>query len=148
MGTEIETEHLFFKDSIFITQKKSVEEIFKEISTQLVAKKLVKDNFFENLLIREKNFPTGLDLSVIDSSLPNIAIPHTEGEFVNTRRVVPIKLMYPVTFNNMIDPTKQVEVNFLFMILNNDPVGQANVLSEIMGFLSSTIPVKKVFSIF
>ena len=40
----------------------------------------------------------------------------------------------------MIDPTKQVEVNFLFMILNNDPVGQANVLSEIMGFLSKVKP--------
>ena len=47
----------------------------------------------------------------------------------------------------MIEPDKSLEVKFLFMILNNDPEGQANVLAQIMGFLSTT-PVKDLVRLF
>lgn len=87
---------------------------------------------------REQNFPTGIDLSVVDPELPNVAIPHTEGEFVNIRRVIPIKLLKPIKFFNMIQPDQELEVKFMFMILNNDPDGQANILAQIMNFLTAT----------
>lgn len=136
------TETLISKDSIFISEEKNSTDIFKDISKQLFEKGLVKEAFFENIVQREKEYPTGMDLSVIDKDLPNIAIPHTESGFVNTRRIVPIKLTNEVEFNNMINPTETIKVKFLFMILNNDPEGQANILSEIMGFISSSDPSK------
>ena len=46
---------------------------------------------------------------------PNIAIPHTESEFVKTCRIVPVKLNHPITFHNMIAPDASFEVRFLFM---------------------------------
>ena len=79
-----------------------------------------------------------MDLSVVGSQYPNVAIPHTEANFVYKRRIVPVKLAHPVEFHNMINPTQTMTVRFLFMILNNDPEGQANVLAEIMEFLTHT----------
>lgn len=129
---------LFLPEGIFISENVTRDSIFTEVAQQLVELGLVKENFLDNLIERENNFPTGLDLSVVHSSLPNIAIPHTEGEFVNTRCVIPVKLMTPVPFNNMISPSKSLDASFLFIILNNDPESQTNILSDIMGFLSTT----------
>lgn len=131
---------LFLPDSIFLSEQTTKEAVFKDIAEQLLQKGLVKETFLENLIKREESFPTGMDLSVVNESLPNIGIPHTEGEFVNTRCVIPVKLMTPVSFDNMINPSVSLEVSFLFMILNNDPGAQTNILSDIMGFISTTNP--------
>lgn len=138
---------LFAKKDIFISQKIDQGRVFKEISQILFEEGLVKKEFLENLLLREKNFPTGIDLSVVDMEFPNVAIPHTEGEFVNVRRVIPIKLLKPIRFFNMIQPEQELKVSFMFMILNNDPEGQANVLAQIMQFLTST-PKRKLKEFF
>ena len=47
----------------------------------------------------------------------------------------------------MIEPDKELDVKFLFMILNNDPEGQANILAQIMDFLNST-PVDQLTKLF
>lgn len=129
---------LFDPTAVFVSDKTTQEEVFKEISDKLLEKGYVKPAFLENLSERERNYPTGIDMKVVNPDYPNVAIPHTEGDFVNTRIIVPIKLTNPMEFGNMIDPSERFPVSFLFMILNNDPEGQANVLSEIMGFLTTT----------
>jgi PTS system galactitol-specific IIA component len=129
---------LFDPTAVFVSEQTTQEGVFKEVSDKLLEKKYVKPEFLKNLAEREKNYPTGIDMSVVNPDYPNIAIPHTEGNFVNVRMIVPIKLTHPVEFGNMIDPSQHFKVSFLFMILNNDPDGQANVLSEIMGFLTTT----------
>lgn len=129
---------LFTKEDVFVSQQSNQQKVFEEISETLLKRGLVKQNFLKNLLLREKNYPTGIDLSVVDNELPNVAIPHTEGEFVNVRQIIPVKLEHPINFFNMIKPDQALKVNFLFMILNNDPEGQANVLAEIMNFLTTT----------
>ncbi|WP_281165750.1 PTS sugar transporter subunit IIA [Liquorilactobacillus sicerae] len=133
-----ENQKLFVKENVFISNETSQEEVFQEVAQSLLKKDLVKNDFLKNLLLREKSYPTGIDLTVVDPGFPNVAIPHTEGEFVNTRQVIPVKLQNPIRFFNMIDPEKELQVSFLFMILNNDPEGQANVLAQIMNFLTTT----------
>lgn len=134
----LEKKELFVVKDTFVSDQKNKEDVFKEVFSKLSAEGLVKPEFLENLLLREKNFPTGIDLSVVDPDLPNVAIPHTEGKFVNVCQVIPIKCKNPITFYNMIEPQKKIEVSFLFMILNNDPEGQSNILAEIMDFLTTT----------
>ncbi len=41
------------------------------------------------------------------------AIPHTEGEFVNARLIVPVGLKHPIKFKNMVNPSQELEVKFL-----------------------------------
>ncbi|MCG4281164.1 PTS sugar transporter subunit IIA [Lacticaseibacillus saniviri] len=129
---------LFSPELIFIEDATTQEDVFKQVSARLETLGAVKPTFYDNLTERERNYPTGIDMSVVNTDYPNVAIPHTEGEFVNTRRIVPIKLNHPITFHNMIDPEQTFPVKFLFMILNNDPEGQANVLAQIMDFLTTT----------
>ncbi|WEV37318.1 PTS sugar transporter subunit IIA [Lactobacillus sp. ESL0677] len=138
---------LFSPESVFVSEKTSSEAIFKEVSNKLFDEKCVKEAFFSEILKREKLYPTGIDTSPISENLPNIAVPHTEGEFVTTRLIVPVALKTPVCFKNMIAPDQDLQVKFLFMILNNDPEGQANILAQIMDFLRLT-PVSKLQKLF
>ena len=78
-----ELQSLFDENAIFISKSTQKEDVIKEISDKLLKMGFVKEKFLENVLAREKDYPTGIDLSVVDPELPNIAIPHTEAEFVN-----------------------------------------------------------------
>lgn len=133
-----ELQPLFDENAVFVSERTQKEEVIKEVSDKLLDMGFVKEKFLENVLLREKDYPTGIDLSVVDPELPNIAIPHTESEFVNVRKVIPVHLDNEIEFNNMIDPDKKLNVKFLFMILNDDPEGQSNILAKIMNFVTTT----------
>ncbi|GHN36009.1 PTS sugar transporter subunit IIA [Lactobacillus delbrueckii] len=138
---------LFASDAVFISEQTDKEAVIREVYQKLLDRGYVKGDFIAHILEREKQYPTGIDTSPISKDLPNVAIPHTEGEFVNTRMIAPIELVHPVKFHNMIEPDKELDVKFLFMILNNDPEGQANILAQIMDFLNST-PVEQLKQLF
>lgn len=138
---------LFAKDAVYISDLVDRDMVFSDVYRNLLKAGYVKGNFLSHVLEREDLYPTGIDTSPISKKLPNIAIPHTEGEFVNARLIVPVLLKHPIRFNNMVDPQKTLDVSFLFMILNNDPTGQANVLAQIMDFLAHT-SVDKLMELF
>ena len=138
---------LFAKDAVYNSDSVDRDMVFSDVYRNLLKAGYVKGNFLSHVLEREDLYPTGIDTSPISKKLPNIAIPHTEGEFVNARLIVPVLLKHPIRFNNMVDPQKTLDVSFLFMILNNDPTGQANVLAQIMDFLAHT-SVDKLMELF
>lgn len=127
----------FFEDTTYVSGKTTQLEVFEEVYWDLLEKKLVTEDFLENLIEREKNYPTGLSLTPVSEGLPDIAIPHTESEFVLTTRIIPIKLKKPISFNDMISPDDQVSAHFLFMILNQNGEAQAGMLADIMDFINS-----------
>lgn len=129
---------LFSEDCVFISSQSTKETVIKEVGAKLLQKNLVTNEFVEQVLEREKSYPTGIDLKVLQTDLPNVAVPHTEAVYVKTRMIVPIKLTAPMRFYNMIDPQKSMDVCFLFMILNNQADEQANVLAAIMDFITQT----------
>lgn len=128
---------LFFKDTTYVSSRSTQEEVFEEVYLDLLNKQLVTEDFLASLLERERNYPTGLDLSPVSEVLPDIAIPHTESEYVRTTRIIPIKLKNEITFHNMISPNDQISVRFLFMILNENGEAQAGMLADIMDFINS-----------
>lgn len=138
---------LFSTDAVFVSDKEDKYEVFNQVYTSLYTNKYVNSEFLTNIITREGSYPTGIDTAPISKDLPNIAVPHTEGDFVNTRLIVPIKLLKPVSFHNMINPNQTFDVKFMFMILNNDPQGQANILAQIMDFMTQT-PVDKLIQLF
>lgn len=127
---------LFNKDAIFISDQKNQSDVFKEIVPKLQKLGLVKDDFLENLLAREDKYPTGISLRPLSRQLPDIAIPHTEGKYVNTSMIVPIVLKENVEFKNMVNPPESLPVKFMFMILSKDSDIHAEILGNIMDFLS------------
>ena len=47
----------------------------------------------------------------------------------------------------MINPSQAIEVKFLFMLLDNDPDGQAALLAQVMDFLANT-PANELREVF
>lgn len=129
--------NLFFKDTIYVSNKQTQEDVFEEVYQDLLKKQLVTEDFLTSLMERERLYPTGLDLSPVSEVLPDIAIPHTESEYVRTTRIIPIKLKHEILFHNMISPNDHVSVQFLFMILNENGEAQAGMLADIMDFINS-----------
>lgn len=129
---------IFARDAIFISNQDTQDLVLKDTYDELLKSGYVKGDFLGHIIEREHNFPTGLSTKTLGKNLPNIAIPHTEGEFVNKRLIVPVSLTNPVIFNNMIKPQEKLEVKFLFMLLDTHPDGQAKLLSLVMDFLAKT----------
>lgn len=129
---------LFDSDAVFTSFQTDQDRLLKEIYDHLLELGYVKDGFLKHIIEREHSFPTGLSTANLGDDLPNIAIPHTEGKFVNKRLIVPVALKNPVVFHNMIAPNKKLKVKFLFMLLETNPDGQAELLSQVMAFLAKT----------
>ncbi|ARD06257.1 PTS sugar transporter subunit IIA [Lactobacillus amylolyticus] len=134
----MEKKQVFVADAVFVSNESDQDELLKNIYDHLLDSGYVKGNFLAHIIEREHNFPTGLSTKTLGADLPNIAIPHTEGEFVNKRLIVPVALKNPVTFGNMIKPDEKLQVKFLFMLLETNPDGQAKLLSQVMNFLART----------
>lgn len=130
------TEQLFYPETVFISQAKTKEEMFETVGKELLKQDLVTEDFCTKVIERENNYPTGMDLSPINADYEDIAIPHTETDYVKTTRIVPIKFEQPITFHNMIMPDDTVEARMAFMILNQDPEAQVNILAQIMDFIN------------
>lgn len=135
---------LFDQDLIFFENVSSQQELFRSIGNQLLAKKLVNPGYIEAIIEREQNFPTGLDLSVIRSDSPNVAIPHTEVEYCNWKGIVVVRLEQPIMFCSMIAPDKKILVSDAFFILNNEKNSQTNLLSYLMDFFTSKDKLSKL----
>jgi PTS system galactitol-specific IIA component len=131
-------DRLFYPDTVYVSEARTQDEVFAEVSKDLLAKGLVKDAFLENILEREAGYPTGMNMAPLSDRLPNFAVPHTEVEYVNTCRLVPVRLLRPVTWHDMISPDDSFDVSFLFMILNDDAEAQVGILARIMDFVNAS----------
>lgn len=134
----MENKSIFAKDAIFVSNESDQDKLLENIYNHLLESGYVKGNFLAHIIEREHHYPTGLNTKTLGKDLPNVAIPHTEGEFVNTRLIVPVALNNPVVFYNMINPPEKLDVKFLFMLLETNPDGQAKLLSQVMNFLANT----------
>ena len=131
-----ETESLFKEDLIFFESATTCDELFEQVGSKLAEKGIVKPSFVEAIKERERNYPTGLDLSVVGENVPSVAIPHTETEHCNENHIVVVKLNNGVAFKNMIAPDKTVDVRFAFFIINSQKTAQTNILSNLMEFFT------------
>lgn len=127
---------LFYQDLIFKEDFTNLDEAFEVMADKLLKRGLVKETYLEAIKEREKDFPTGIDLSVVEKNFPNVAIPHTESQYCNTTNVILVKLRNEIIVRNMMDSSSELKVKYLFMILNEAGGEQANILANIMGFVT------------
>ncbi|SEP03782.1 PTS sugar transporter subunit IIA [Propionispora vibrioides] len=69
---------------------------FKAVSLKLQNLQYVKNGFFEKIQEREKKFPTGLKTKSF-----NVAIPHTDPEYVNRSFIYVIRMRNSLPFCQM-----------------------------------------------
>lgn len=118
---------------------KDREEVIKELGKRMFKKGYVKDTYIDAVLEREKTLPTGLDIGEMC-----VAIPHTDSKHVNESNIALAVLKNPVDFNNMIDPSKKVEVRVVFLLAINDPHSQVNLLSKLMSIFQNVDLLKQI----
>ncbi len=126
--------NLIEKDLIFNEEFGDLTQAFKCLSEKFLERGLVKQGYLDALIQREQNYPTGIDLTAVCKGIPNIAIPHTESRYCNVTKVIVIKLHKDIVVKDMMNADKDLDVKYLFMILNKEGTEQSNILAKIMEF--------------
>jgi galactitol PTS system EIIA component len=118
---------------------KNKEEVISELGKRMLKNGYVKNTYIDAVLEREKTLPTGLDIGEMC-----VAIPHTDSKHVNESNVAVAVLNNSVEFNNMIDPSKKVEVRIVFLLAINNPDSQVTLLSKLMSVFQNVNLLKQI----
>ncbi len=102
-----------------------------EEAITFLAKKLyefgyVKEGYLEAVLEREQKFPTGLYLGDI-----NVAIPHADIKYANKSGIAIVVLKNPVKFKRMDNPSEEVPVHIIFLLVIVQPDEYVKFLSKL-----------------
>jgi len=113
-----------------ITETKK-EDVIKIMADKLRAKGYVKDGYYENVVKREKDFPTGLPTVI------PVALCHTEARYVNQSAMAVGTLAHPVEFNEMGTPERNIQAEIIFLLALKDPKDQITYLKKMVTVFKS-----------
>lgn len=102
------------------------EKIIKILADKLKAKGYVKNGYYENVIKREKEFPTGLPTVI------PVALCHTEAEYVNESAMAVGTMKQPVEFNEMGTPERKIKAEIIFLLALKDPKDQIAYLKKMV----------------
>jgi PTS system galactitol-specific IIA component len=113
-----------------ITETKK-EDVIKIMADKLWAKGYVKDGYYENVVKREKDFPTGLPTVI------PVALCHTEAQYVNQSAMAVGTLAHPVEFNEMGTPERNIQAEIIFLLALKDSKDQITYLKKMVTVFKS-----------
>lgn len=102
------------------------EEVLANLAGKLDALGCVNPGFYEGVIHREEQFPTGLPTAI------PIALCHTEAHFVRQSALSVATLATPVKFQEMGTPERSVEAEIVFLLALNDPKQQVPWLKKMI----------------
>lgn len=98
-------------------------DIIAQLAKRLRACGYTKEGFYEALIKREKDFPTGL----VTKTVP-VAIPHADPDYVEKPALAVAILKQGIAFRQMDDPKKTVEVRLVFLVALSEAEAQIEFL--------------------
>ncbi|KLE15680.1 PTS sugar transporter subunit IIA [Clostridium sp. C8] len=116
------------------------EELLKELSSLLLNQEFVKGNFYEELVKRENEFPTGLNMGSF-----GVAIPHTDPGVVIKDSIAVAVLENPVQFGEMTNPENKVNAKVVFLLALTDSTKHLKVLQKIIKIIQDSNLLKSLF---
>lgn len=112
-------------------QGKTDEEILGILSDKLCEQGIVKEDYKKNVILREKNYPTGLPLAHY-----KVAIPHTDACYVKETRICVAALKEPVEFGTMGSSSdERIPVHLIVMLAIKEQHAQLDVLQELINLI-------------
>jgi len=134
---------MYFSEEIaFFNQScNSKEDALKKLADKFLIKGLVKDTFFQAVIDREKDYPTGLSINSI-----GVAIPHTDGIHIIGPQIGFMSLKEPVIFKDMVDDKHEIEVSAIFMLGLLKSEQQIDMLQKLVGLFQDEVLLKKVIA--
>ncbi|MFC0276935.1 PTS sugar transporter subunit IIA [Enterococcus devriesei] len=101
-------------------------EVFQQVAKQLTELGFVNEGYLNGIITREEKFPTGLITQHV-----NIALPHSDPEYVEKPFVYIARLKDEVKVKQMGD-SQEMKVKNLFFLGIKDPKGQVGLLQAFM----------------
>ena len=130
----------FYGDLIYLNRDFSGrEEMFNEIGKVLIEKEMVKPVYIEEILKREENFPTGLDLGYMQ-----VAMPHVEAKYVNDNAVFIVTTKKGVEFENAEDDG-MVNSKIIFGLIVKDSDKHLDFLMKLTELFQKEEALKKIY---
>lgn len=111
---------------------KDYYELFEKMNEIFLKKNFVKKNFLNSLIEREKKYPTGLNFEKYA-----VAIPHTNYDFVNSERIIFVRLKNEIDFIEMGTEDNLLKIKVVLILLIKDGKKQADILLKLMNLLAS-----------
>lgn len=121
-------------------EAESSNEVLQVLGKTLYDEGFVSKEYAEAAILREKNFPTGLN---VGGSL-KVAIPHADSALVKKSHLAFASLKRPVCFYDIGDPKGLLEVHLVFMLAVKDPKKHAEVLQKLMEIVQSQQKLEKL----
>ncbi|EHR32357.1 PTS sugar transporter subunit IIA [Helcococcus kunzii] len=137
-------ENNYFDSNLVFTdfEADNYEEVLSKLSNILLKKGIVKEEYPEKIVEREHNYPTGLEVGEI-----NVAVPHSDHIYVNEGKVAVAILKKPVMFNKMDDPSEEIPVSIVFMLVVAEPKAHLELLQKVFGAIQSQELLKQMLVI-
>jgi len=114
------------------------EQAIKVLADKLYALDYVKDGYYENVIKREQEFPTGLP-----SAIP-VAVCHTEAQYVKQSALVVATLAHPIGFREMGTPEREVQSEIIFLIALKDSKQQVPWLKKMARVFKDRVVLEKI----
>ncbi len=99
------------------------QQIIKELGRRVLKKEFITEEFIQNVLEREEEFPTGLELE-IPMAIPHIGV-HCRRSFLSLAT-----LKTPVAFGPMDGSDKELPVEIVFLFGITNPADQVEILKK------------------
>lgn len=122
---------------LFNIEAKTKEEILTTMARMLFSHGIVKQDYLDGILQREKQYPTGLLINSV-----GFAIPHTDSSKVNQSQICFASLKNPIIFSGMTDDKEQIPVKFIFMLAMKQPHEQIENLQNLIGLFQNDEQIK------
>lgn len=120
-------------ENIFVNiEVHEFNELIPLVAQPLIDNQDVVEDFPNQVIERERNFPTGLPTEPF-----GVAIPHTNAEFVMNNKVTIVTLKNPIQMEVMGGMEEdKIDVSIVFLLALGQSNKQLNVLQKLMGILN------------
>ena len=105
---------------------KDQNDFFKKIYKDYLDRDMVEKTFYEAILEREREFPTGLKTSTY-----NVALNHVDSIHVKTNALFIYKMKNDILYHQMDDSENVIPVGVVFVLLIKNHDLQVGAISEI-----------------
>lgn len=138
VGTE-----LFSEELVFIEQElEDREELFKWFNSCMLEQGFVNESYYESILRREQQFPTGIQTSTV-----GVAIPHADPENLNKPFIAVVRPKQGIEFEPMGIAEGKIQAELIFMlgVLKNGD--QVIALQKLMNLLTNDEAVRQLLEV-
>lgn len=138
VGTE-----LFSEDLIFIGQElRDRAELFKWFNGCMIDQGFVNESYYESILKREQQFPTGIQTPTV-----GVAIPHADPDNLNKPFIAVVRPKRGIEFEPMgiAEGNIQAELIFMLGVLKNGD--QVIALQKLMNLLTNNEAVQQLLEV-